>query len=123
MNLSPSYICLFVVDIERSVEFYTTVLGLTPIPNLTTPHFRAFEFGSLVLGLERNGSGAVGEKDKTQNPILLQFKSSSVEELKNHTEQLREHGARIIQDCITHSFGTVTSFLDPDGNRLELLHQ
>lgn len=124
MQLTPSYICLFVSDLARSVAFYQDVLGFEPLSELTTENFKAFRFQEgLVLGLEPNGSSPGREKTKAENAVILQFRAASLEELKDQTEELQERGVLVQDSLQTVSFGTRTSFLDPDGNRLEILYQ
>jgi predicted enzyme related to lactoylglutathione lyase len=123
INLKPSYICLFISDVARSVDFYERVLKLERLPEQSTEHFTAFRYGSMILGIEPNGVGSEKEKIKAQNPIILQFSVQSKQGLEQATKELEEQGVRIIDRKQKFSFGTLTSFLDPDGNRLEILYQ
>jgi catechol 2,3-dioxygenase-like lactoylglutathione lyase family enzyme len=123
VTLNPSYICLYVADVSRSVDFYQRVLQLKQLPEQSTKHFTAFQFGPLILGIEPNGSASDGEKTKEQNATLLQFTVDSLEALEEATAFLEQEQVRIIDRVRTYSFATLTSFLDPDGNRLEILYQ
>ena len=122
-NLKPSFICLFVSDVARSVDFYEKVLKLERLPEQSTKHFNAFRFGSLIFGIEGKGSAVAGEKSREQNPIVLQFSVDSLEALEKITSELEKQQVTIIDRKREYSFATLTSFLDPDGNRLEMLYQ
>ena len=119
----PRYICLYVADVPRSVDFYEHILQLKHLPEQSAKHFTAFQFGSLILGIEPNGSASDTEKTKQQNATLLQFTVESMEELETFTKFLEQQQVRIIDRVRQYSFATLTSFLDPDGNRLEILYE
>jgi len=121
MNLNPAYICLFVHDQTESVKFYHDVLGLTPVSELETKRFKPFRFGSIILGIEASGTKNENEKAKAENPYILQFTVNSYEELTVETKRLKNLGVKLVEVNKEYGFAYVTAFLDPDGNRLELL--
>lgn len=118
-----THVCLYVANMERSVAFYRDVLGLKPLPKHTTPNFFAFDAGGVMLGLEPNGVGKKGEKTKAENPVLLQFRADSLDHLENMNRRLESHGVQLTNRSHQMSYGTITNFLDPDGNKLEILFQ
>lgn len=56
-----------------------------------------------------------------KDTVLIQFKADTMEELEEMTDRLVSIGAKILWDKKKVSYGTVTNFLDPDGNMLEIL--
>lgn len=118
-----THVCLYVADMERSTAFYRDVLGLKPLPKHTTPNFFAFDAGGVMLGLEPNRVSKNGEKTKAENPVLLQFRADSLEDLEEMNRRLESHNIKLINRSKTMSYGIITNFLDPDGNKLEILFQ
>ncbi|MCH2110754.1 MAG: VOC family protein [Polyangiaceae bacterium] len=124
MTTTPSalrlgYMCLFVEDFEKAAHFYEHVLQL-PVKE-RTEDFLGFDAGACVLGLEPRGKGSNEEKSRAQNPYVVQFSLESRAEFTAWGERLREQNVRILLANEELTFGTLTAFLDPEGNRLELL--
>ncbi|HEX9805226.1 MAG TPA: VOC family protein [Candidatus Dojkabacteria bacterium] len=117
-----SNINLFSEKNQRLIEFYKS-LGMKPRDNNKSDWFGFHTQGvtfaiepisnreevSKILGLERNDS------------ILIQFKAKDFEELDSMTKHLKSLGITVIRDKQKVSYGTVTNFLDPDGNLVEIL--
>ena len=121
-----AYICLYVSSVPESVRFYHDALGLKPVSESEDPetsYFFAFETGSTVLALERNGSKKNGLKTKSENPFLLQLKANSIEELEAMNKRLEKHGVKLMDRSKETNYGTITNFCDPDGNKLEIIFQ
>lgn len=125
---------LTVTDLQRSREFYTTVLGFEVAAESPPPDdpsaaevFKTLFggvvliHGDLVLGLrpvapsgDRFDPGRVGLDH-------LSFSVSSRDDLERAVRVLEEHGARHGEITSLPSFGIeVLSFEDPDGVQLEL---
>lgn len=68
-----SHVCLYVANMARSIVFYRDVLGLTPLPKLTTPNFFAFNAGGVIFGLEPNGSEKRRGKPRRKTPCSSSF--------------------------------------------------
>jgi len=119
MSVKPAYICIFVSDLEKSIHFYRDILGLTMIEERETERFKPFHFGSIVLGLEPIKEWMVSTQNK--NPFLLQLTVDSIEELQGETQKLKRQGVTLTQEVSEHSFAYVSTFLDPDGNRIEII--
>ena len=118
-----AYICIFASHLEESVLFYRDILGLVEDLSRSDENFRALRAGSTYIGIERKGVRKDGEKTKAENPILIQFKASSLQELQEITKDLEAKNVTMLKSMVTGSYGTFTNFLDPDGNKLEILYQ
>ena len=115
-----AYICLFCADLERSIAFYHGVLGL-PIER-RDPEFCKLSTVGVSLGLEPGGTGVGRQKTRAENPLLLQFSAASLAALTTMTDHLEAHGVPIMERCREMPYGMITAFLDPDGNRLEIMY-
>ena len=121
-----AYICLYVSDIRESIEFYGSVLELEPLSpgsDAANSDFYAFKTGESILALEPTGSKKGSEKTKAENPYLLQFRADSLDELERMNEQLESKGVIPGTRSQKTSYGTITSFIDPDGNKLEIIFE
>ncbi|MFC4456190.1 VOC family protein [Deinococcus sonorensis] len=115
-----AYICLFCSNLEHSIAFYHGVLGL-PIER-RDPEFCKLSTAGVSLGLEPGGTRVAREKTRAENPLLLQFAAASPAALATMTKHLEAHGVVIQERCREMPYGVITAFLDPDGNRLELMY-
>lgn len=119
-----AYICLYASNFYESITFYGDVLGLKPTRSKTDgENFFSFRVGATHLGIEKNGVRKKGVKTKAENPILLQFKANSKEELEALNKRLEEKGVKLFDRSKTTHYGIITSFCDPDGNKLEIIFQ
>lgn len=57
------------------------------------------------------------------NPILIQFRAKTMEELTAMNEHLKSKGVALLTESETKSYGIITNFLDPDGNLMEILYE
>ena len=115
-----AYLCLFCADLERSIGFYHGVLGLAI--ERRDPDFCKLRTVGVSLGLEPGGAGVGRQKTRDENPLLLQFSAASPLDLTVMTEHLEAHGVPIKDRCREMPYGMITAFLDPDGNRLEIMY-
>lgn len=125
-KLHLSYNCLYVSDLNESVKFYKDVLGLesaNPAEDLETSTWYSFKTGQTVLALEKNGVKKDGLKSKAENPILLQFTVESPEKLEELNQHLESYGIKLLDRSKKTSYGFITNFCDPDGNKLEVICQ
>jgi catechol 2,3-dioxygenase-like lactoylglutathione lyase family enzyme len=116
-----AYICLYCANMEESIHFYGEVLGLRVERH--HPDFCQFSLGTVRLGLEPGGWRKGGQKSWSENPVLLQFRAHSLEQLEAMNRQLEAHTVTLLARSIATSYGVITSFLDPDGNKLEVLYK
>ncbi len=118
-----AYICIHSSNFDESVHFYRDVLGLEFDTKRSEDRFCALKAGSTYIGIEPDGVRKNGQKNKGENPILIQFKAKSREELEKYTEDLESKGVVILARMMERSYGIMTNFNDPDGNKLEILYQ
>ncbi len=120
-KLEVSYVNVYTPDFKRLVSFYRDVVGLVPGDKNTSNWF-GFETGETMLAVEpqENRKGYTFAYNK-ENPVLVQLRVNSVEELEQITQRLESKGVVIGQRMIEKSYGTITTFVDPDQNVVELL--
>ncbi len=116
-----AYICLFCSDLERSIAFYHGVLELAI--ERRDPDFCKLSTVGVSLGLEPGGTRVGRQKTRAENPLLLQFAAASPAALTTMTDHLEAHGVPITDRCRVMPYGMITAFLDPDGNRLEIVYE
>jgi lactoylglutathione lyase len=97
---------------EACVAFYRDILEL-PIW-YEKPSLVCFRFGDGYLMVETGGVARVGRKSPSENPTMLRF---NVDDVVAASNALRQRGIEV--DVEQHSWGTVGTFLDPDGNLCE----
>ena len=111
---------------KKLIEFYTKIVGLDPIDNNADPaaeHWYGFNTGKTHFAIEpMSNRDKYKFKYNKDNPVLIQFKVNSIEDLEQWTERLEKAGVTIGQKIMKKSYGTVTTFVDPDGNCIELLY-
>src|SRR4028119_412046 len=93
-----AYICLYCADMDESVHFYCDVLGLRI--ERADPNFCQFALGAAKFGLEPGGWRKAGQKSWAENPILLQFRVQSLEQLEAMNRQLEAHGVMLLARSI-----------------------
>ena len=122
------YINLLSKNSEKLIEFYTKVVGLSPLDNTKNPAtdtWYGFDTGNTQFAIEpmsnRDKYSTTSEYNKS-NPVLIQFKANSLEELTEWTERLEKEGVNIVQRILKRSYGIFKTFADPDGNLIEILY-
>ncbi|ARF79423.1 VOC family protein [Kitasatospora aureofaciens] len=124
-TLQTGHVGLNVTDLNRSIDFYRTVLGLQLTHEGTDPERRYAMLGRdgrLVITLWQQSTGAFS----TGTPGLhhLSFEVESLGEVRATENLLRELGAEFAYDgVVPHGEGSASGgifFSDPDGIRLEI---
>jgi len=109
------------------INFYTNVVGLQPKDLKKDPAkdtWYGFEMDGATFAIE-----PMSNRDKysfnynKKNPVLIQFRAHSEEHLQEWTEQLEKNNVVIGQRIMQKGYGMVTTFVDPDGNVVELLYE
>ncbi len=110
-----------VTDIDRSVAFYTTILGFT-VEQRQGNAFAKVSSGGLSLLLSGDGSsgarplpGGVKQTPGGFNRIVLR-----VEDLSARIEELKNAGVRLRNEMEVGPGGRQIQIEDPDGNPIEL---
>lgn len=117
---------LRVGDLDRSIQFYTEMLGMTLLRQKDYPD------GKFTLAFLGYGD----EKENTVLELTYNWDTSSydlgdafghlaieVDDVYQATEQIRQQGGKIIRDAGPMNAGsTIIAFVeDPDGYQIELL--
>jgi lactoylglutathione lyase len=125
MPRSPDYLGatgIGVSDLDRSVDFYTRVLGMKAMQTFKLPYMDevvvAFEGRTAVVLMHWTDGSARNYRD---NPIKLVF---YVTDPKAVTERIRAEGLEVLHECAPNPGmgGAVLGLAkDPDGYVIELL--
>src|SRR5687767_859609 len=118
-----SYINLYSSNNKKLINFYRDIVGITPQDNQDEDsHWYGFETKNIIFAIEpqENRKGYPFDFN-TNNPILIQFKAESLEQLEEMNKQLETAGVKLLRRSEKRSYGLVTNFTDPDGNILEIL--
>ena len=110
-------VTLWTDDLERLVEFYRNTLGLV----LRSHHgdFANFDFGDVRLNLGLHDDVHGQSRDPYRIMVHL-----GVRDIHGMHRRLSDRGVQFIrQPEQEHWGGWVATFLDPDGNVLQLLQQ
>jgi catechol 2,3-dioxygenase len=110
-------------DLERSVKFYTQILGFK-ISDIYEPDMVPGGMVFMRFNADHHGVGLVGAMpDKAENIELhhLAFEVASLEELLRVREHLEKHNVTIDFHGRRRAGGQIAvEFADPDGHQLEL---
>lgn len=98
---------------DTCVEFYHRTLGL-PVW-FVKDGLVCLRFGSGYLMIETGGMARDGRKGNDENPTILRF---NVEDVRSAADALHSRGVDVTVK--TFDWGTVGTFVDPDGNVCEL---
>ncbi|HEY7167334.1 MAG TPA: VOC family protein [Candidatus Binatia bacterium] len=118
-----AHVVLQVSDLERSLIFYTQVLGFK-VTEIYSEDLQPGGFAFLRCGTDHHTVALVGGgKGRSQHAELhhAAFEVASVDEVFAVRERLREHGATITFDGRRRAGCQIAvEFLDPDGHCLEV---
>ena len=112
----------FVVNInseqpETLIAFYRDIVGLTPNEEMGPGAFMAGSSSFIALIIE--GHCEVKGAAKEPQRVLLNF---LVNDLASEEARLKEQGVEFIMSATKEpGFGTIATFLDPDGNYCQLM--
>jgi predicted enzyme related to lactoylglutathione lyase len=105
-------------DLERSVEFYGSTLGLTRTVYRPENNFAEFDTGTVTLSVVDPGKMGIGEFSPNKNHLALQ-----VEDTHEARAQLEGKGVTFMGDVFDTGVCHMAFFTDPDGNALMLHHR
>jgi lactoylglutathione lyase len=98
---------------EACVAFYRDILEL-PVW-YEKPGLVCLRFGDCYLMVETGGVARDGRKSQSENPTMLRF---NVDDVMAAADELRQRGVEVSVE--SYVWGTVGTFMDPDGNACEL---
>lgn len=116
-----AYLCLHCADLDESLHFYHSVLGL-PIVRKSRD-FYCIHIGGVKVGLERGGWRKGNEKTAAENAFFIQFDAPDLDTLEQMNQQLEANGVPLLRRSEDLGFAVITTFLDPDGNKLEIVYK
>ena len=107
-----SVVWLPVSDMDRSLEFYGDTLGLDI-------EQQDDDWSMVVAGAVRIGlNGRESETSGGEGGAVIAFAAS--DDIEEAVEELSAAGVEIAGGISEHPWGKVATFLDPDGNELQL---
>ena len=121
-----SFVSLYASNLPETVKFYRDILQLDPANPDEDPeksNWYSFKTGDSILAIERGGVRKNGMKTRIENPFLLQFKVESKELLEAMNKRLEDNGVKLYDRAKKTSYGLITNFCDPDGNKVEIIFQ
>ena len=115
------HLVLTVADVDRTIDFYSRVLGMTPVTFASGR--RALTFGASKINLHQVGH-EFEPRAAAPTPGSADICLISVDSLDVVLAHLAEHGVAVEQGPMprTGATGPITSvyFRDPDGNLVEI---
>ena len=115
------YTSVLVTDQDKSLDFYTNVLGLEKRAENPTPDGPRF----LTVGAEGDefqlvlwpGTPGQAQPALGSPPPSVTFVT---DDCQKTVDELKSRGVEFVTDVLEFPWGNVAQFLDPDGNRLQL---
>jgi predicted enzyme related to lactoylglutathione lyase len=105
-------------DLERSVAFYGTTLGLPRSTYRPERNFAEFETGTVTLSIVDPERMKIGSFTPNANHVALQG-----EDVPAARAALEERGVTFVGDIFDSGVCHMAFFADPDGNALMLHHR
>jgi len=113
--MKVKYATIIVADMDESVKFYTEVMGLeidsrhNPFPGLT------------ITLLKGEGDAMVELIKNTDNEPGLFSVGMEVEDMNTTVKELKSKGAKITQEPVPITVGTLAFLEDPNGAKIALI--
>jgi lactoylglutathione lyase len=115
-NMKVKYATILVADMDQSLKFYTDVMGLE-VDSQHNPHP-----GLTITLLKGEGDAMVELIENTENPQTGLFSvGMEVEDINTTVKKLKSKGAKITQDPMPITVGTLAFLEDPNGAQIALI--
>ncbi len=105
-------------DLERSVAFYSDILGLPSGPRYGTDVGAEFETGNLTIAAFNFDAVGMEPRPANSGPIALR-----VDDVAAAKAELEARGVEFQGDIVDSGVCHQAYFSDPDGNKLNLHHR
>ena len=107
---------LQVQDLAIEIAFFRDVVGLKLLRSGEDwAHFQAG--GGALFELLSGGQASTGPKGSAHQPLVIAFR---VDDLAKEVTALKERGVRFLSEIESFRNQSWATFVDPEGNRLEL---
>ena len=114
MKVNSLFVNITSTDPDRMVAFYRDVVGLPMRPDMGE---HSLDAGGAVIGIDRH-SDTHGPAREPSRMMLDLF----VDDIRAEQARLEAHGVTFIRDKGREYWGGIIStFLDPDGNYVQLI--
>lgn len=111
------HVTIFISDMDKAIEFYTTVLGLTLRFKSTTWSEVGVSENGVFVGLHLSNKDLI-QNDDTKNTSEVTFLVTEIQQIQ---EKLKQKGVTFTRNATEIAPGQyVANFLDIDGNKLAL---
>lgn len=117
MNLG--FVILYVDDTEKSKAFYTNILGMAVLEEISGPNFVTLRpDGGSLIGLQDKKTAQFAPKDEAHaGSMELSFEANDVDGM---WDQWKAQGVEILSDPVDLPFGRYFLAKDPDGHYLSV---
>ena len=117
MNLG--FVVLYVRDMEGAKAFYTDVLGLTVLEEISSPTFVTLRptSGSMVALQDKTAALLPPRHEKEPGSIELSFEADDVD---GTWQRWKEKGVELVTEPMDLSFGRYFMAKDPEGHYLSV---
>ena len=109
-------VLIWTQDVKRLVIFYRDVLGLRP--EMETDDFTVFGLDGAQLGVGAHSQ--VKGRSRDPDRVMVNFQ---VEDCRAEFGRLRERGVEFVREPGDEDGMIIATFLDPDGNTLQLFQE
>ncbi|MEX0800226.1 MAG: VOC family protein [Dehalococcoidia bacterium] len=112
------FVIVWTEDVQRLVPFYRDTLGLAP--EMETPEFVSFKSdGGAQMAIGQHSE----VRGKSSDPLRVMV-NFQVDDCREEYERLAGKGVEFIRAASEDQGGSIlATFLDPDGNTLQLFQQ
>jgi predicted enzyme related to lactoylglutathione lyase len=104
-----------VSNVKNSVEFYTTVLGLSILDQ--DDHWASISLNGTRLGLHKANSNEFSKTSEKRAGATVTLSVTDIDQAYAH---FKSKGVKFLGPISKNPWGSHVSFCDPDGNLLDL---